>query len=83
MRILKEPAAEILVAARLPKSPWSFVLLNLAHFRNQLGHRSLRNFNPYEKLGKSRLNLSCLQKFGYFVLPMLKPSQRGPTLGTN
>ncbi|CAO1618810.1 unnamed protein product [Parajaminaea phylloscopi] len=83
MRTIKEPAGALLGAAGLPKTLWSFAVLTAAHVRNRVGHRSLNNVSPYEKLKGHRPDLRYLRVFGCLAFPMLQASQRGPAPGTN
>ncbi|CAO1615843.1 unnamed protein product [Parajaminaea phylloscopi] len=76
MRTLKEPAAAMMAAARLPKHFWPFAVLTVAYIRNHVGHSSLNNISPFERLRKKRPDLSHLRVFGCVAYPLLQKGQR-------
>ncbi|CAO1623972.1 unnamed protein product [Parajaminaea phylloscopi] len=82
MRTLKEPAAAMMSGTGLPRATWSFAVLAAAHIRNLVGHQSLGNVSPFQRLKHLRPDLKDLRIFGCLAFPMLQAPQRGAAPGT-
>lgn len=79
MRTLKEPAGAIMGAAAVPKTFWPYAVLTIAYIRNRIGHASLGNVSPFERLYKKKADVAHFRTFGCIAYPLIKRNVKQPS----